>query len=294
MSTARARVAAIAGVLVAASQQLPAQSVGKMLESDFRNFGGDLWAVWTSPVHAHGRDWLIAGSTVALSGLVSIWDDDVDRWMVEHRDASQWSALKEVREGGIAFSGKTITPIALGALAIGLITKNQAIQDGIFGCIASYVSGSVVRNQVAYRLIARRRPAPEKGSPEPPAADSDDQYDIELPGQSDWGQHSLPAGHAANVLACASFLNHRFAMGVIEPALYVVSTGVGVGRLVDRRHWTSDTMLGMVFGYAIGKEVAKRSSARVAKRAMAPSVSTSSFYITPAGGGISAGWRATF
>lgn len=294
MSPARARVAAIAAMLIAAGRQLPAQSAGKMLESDFRNFGGDVWAVWTSPVHARGRDWLIAGSTVALSGLISIWDDDVDRWMVERRDASQWSALEEVREGGIAFSGKTITPIALGALAIGLITRNQAIQDGIFGCVASYVSGSVVRNQVAYRLIARRRPAPEKGVPEPPAADGDDQYDIDLPGQSDWGQHSLPAGHAANVIACASFLNHRFSMSVIEPALYVVSTGVGMGRLVDRRHWTSDTVLGMVFGYAIGKEVAKRSSARMVKRAMEPSVSNASFYITPAAGGISAGWRTTF
>jgi membrane-associated phospholipid phosphatase len=129
---------------------------------------------------------------------------------------------------------------------------------------------------------------------EPPAADSDDQYDIELPGQSDWGQHSLPAGHAANVIACASFLNHRFAMGVVEPALYLVSTGVGVGRLVDRRHWTSDTVLGMVFGYAIGKEVAKRSSARADKRAMQRAASLSSFYITPAAGGLSAGWRSTF
>lgn len=223
----RIRISAIAGALIVVGQQLPAQSVGKMLGADVRDFGGDVWAVWTSPVHARGRDWLIAGSAVAASGLASLWDDDVDRWMVEHRNASQWSALREVREGGIAF----------------------------------------------------------RDAPQPPPADRDDQYDIEVPGRSDWGQHSLPAGHVANVVACASFLNHRFSMGAIEPALYLVSTGVGVGRLVDRRHWTSDTMLGMVFGYAIGKEVAARSSSRAARHGLGASASSSRFYIAPAASG---------
>jgi hypothetical protein len=37
---------------------------------------------------------------------------------------------------------------------------------------------------------------------------------------------------------------------------------VGVGRLVDRRHWTSDTVLGALFGYAVGKEIALRSLER--------------------------------
>lgn len=294
MSVEARRIAVIAAMGMAAAQELSAQSVGKMVESDLRNFAGDVWAVWTSPVHARGKDWMIAGSTVAVAALTSVWDDDVDRWMVEHRNASQWSALREVREGGVAFSGKTITPIAIGTLAIGLITKNHAIQDGIFGCVASYTAGSVLRNQVAYRLIARRRPAPDKNAPDPPAADGDDQYDMELPGQSDWGQHSLPAGHAANVIACASFLNHRFSMGVVEPALYLIGTSVGVGRLVDRRHWTSDTVLGLVFGYAIGKEVATRSSSRAARYGIEKATSTSSFYITPAMSGITAGWRATF
>ena len=276
------------------------QSVGRMIESDLKNFGGDIIAVWMSPFRGSGKDWLIAGATVAVSAASSIADDDVDRWMVRNRNSSGWSALKEVREGGLAFSGKTITPIAIGLFGVGLATKSEGLQDGLFGCLSSYVSGSVVRNQIAYRLVARRRPSPDKSGPETAAAQQDDQYDIELPGKADWGQHSMPAGHAANIIACASFLNHRFSMGPVEPMLYLLSAGVGVGRLVDRRHWTSDTVLGMVFGYAIGKQVATRSLRRAEKRdakrdAQAGSERTARFYVGPgASSALTAGWTITF
>ena len=290
-------IAMAAGSLIS-SRSASGQSVGRMIESDLKNFAGDVVAVWASPLHGRGRDWLIAGATFAVSAASSIADDDVDRWMVRHRNASEWSALKEVREGGLAFSGKTITPIAIGLLGVGLATKNESLQDGLFGCLSSYVSGSVVRNQVAYRLVARRRPSPDKSGPEAAAAKQDDQYDIDVPGESEWGEHSFPAGHAANIMACASFLNHRFSLSVVEPGLYMLATGVGVGRLVDRRHWTSDTVLGMVFGYAIGKEVAKRSLRRAekrnGKRDQALGGSAARLYAGPNESGFSFGWRTTF
>jgi membrane-associated phospholipid phosphatase len=271
-----------------------AQSVGRMLGDDLKNLGGDVWDVWTSPFRAHGSDWMLAAGTVGAAGAVSIWDDDVDRWMVSHRDASAWSALKELREGGYAFSGKTITPIAVGALVVSLAVKNQPVQDGLFGCTASWAAGTVVRNQIIYRAVSRRRPSPDRGEIEPPPARQGDQYDFDSPGRGDWGWKSIPAGHVANVLACASFLNHRFHMGYVEPVLYLVTAGVGVGRMVDRRHWTSDTVLGTVFGYAIGREVALRSSRRAGHRADSAAARTSGFYVTPGVVGTSLGWRSTF
>jgi hypothetical protein len=277
------------------------QSVGKMVVDDFKNFGGDVWSVWTSPFRARPMDWLYAGAVVGGSAAFMPIDDNIDRWMVDNK--SKFGFLKEVREGGAGFTGKYVTLPAGALLVYGIATKNQKIQDGVFGCGASYMSGTLLRNYVLYPLISRDRPSPVKGAESPPAVEGD-QYEISFPGHygrdsAAWGTHSLPAGHAANIISCVSFLNNRFEMGVAEPILYIVSAGVGLGRIVDRRHWTSDTFIGMAFGYAIGKEVARRSSNRAAARAttvgVAPGPSLlSKAYVDAGPKGITFGWKTTF
>src|SRR3954466_1927306 len=240
-----------AGLLLLIPAMLPAQSVGRMLQDDLRNYGGDLWAVWTSPLRATPQGWLTTGLMIGASAAVSPLDDNVDRWMVRNEGNSAWSAIKELREGGRAFSGTYVTPAAGLTLVYGLATKDKKVQEGIFGCLAAYTSGSVVRTYVLYNLVGRERPDSSRDEAiTSPAASEGDQYNFTFPGKSEWGMHSLPAGHAANIMACATYLNRRFDMGVVEPLLYAVTAGIGTGRLVDRRHWTSDTFLGMAFGYA--------------------------------------------
>jgi membrane-associated phospholipid phosphatase len=287
----------LAGLLLTPAL-LPAQSVGKMLGDDLKNFGGDVWAVWISPFRATPQGWLTTGLMVAGSAAISPLDDNVDRWMVRNEGNSAWSALHALREdGGALFSGKYVTPAAGLALVYSLATKDRKIQEGIFGCAASYVSGSVLRNYVLYALVGRERPDSSRtDSITSPPASEGDQYNFTFPGKKAWGMHSMPAGHAANIMACATFLNTRFEMGIVEPVLYVVTAGIGVGRLVDRRHWTSDTFLGMAFGYAIGREVAKRSLVRANQGAAggAAAAALSKAYINPTKNGITVGWKTTF
>jgi membrane-associated phospholipid phosphatase len=262
MRYARTTIVALAPLLIVASTAA-AQSVGQMLDRHARASAGDAWAVWTSPFHAGPRDFTLAAAALAISAAVSPLDDDADRWMVRHRDSPSWSAVTALREGGAAFSGRTITPIAIGAFAVGLATNNDRLQEALFGCLTAYGASSGVRTYVAYPLFARQRPDTGRGGvPMPPAAQGD-QYRITFPGSSDWGLHSAPGGHITNVAACASFLSHRFHLGPgVSPVLYALAAGVGVGRLVDRRHWLSDTVLGLFFGYAVGKEIALRSGRR--------------------------------
>ena len=288
-----------AALLVLIPGVLPAQSVGKMLENDFRNFGGDVWAVWTSPFRAGPKDWMLTGLALGATAAISPLDDDVDRWMVRNESNGAWRAIKDLREGGRFFSGTYVTPIAGGALLYSLATKNTKIQEGIFGCLAAYASGSVVRNYVFYYLIGRERPdSARTDSINSPPANEGDQYEFTFPGKSEWGMHSMPAGHAANIMACATFLNTRFEMGYAEPVIYAVTAGIATGRLVDRRHWASDTFIGLTFGYAIGKEVAKRSLNRANQYGGASGAAASTLskaYVSPArGGGLTFGWKTTF
>ena len=123
------------------------------------------------------------------------------------------------------------------------------------GCAAAYGAESVSRTAL-YRLVARTRPRNANG----------DQYDFDVPGSDDWNRHSFFGGHAANIMACATFWNHRFSLGAAEPLLYALAGAVGAARIADRRHWTSDTVLGEIYGYAIGRAVARRARQRAAWR----------------------------
>jgi membrane-associated phospholipid phosphatase len=208
--------------------------------------------------------------------------------------------LDPVRQGGALYSGKYIAPAVGGLYLVGLVTKSQSLRDGVWGCLASYTSGSIVRNTLLYRVIARTRPDSSKSHPNgyvAPPTQSGDQYDIEL-GSSSWGRHSFPGGHVANIASCAGFLAKRFDMGYAEPVVYLVTAGVGVGRIVDRRHWTSDTMIGAIFGYAIGKEIATRTLHR--KEGAAGNAGAGrgglmeGFYVAPSGNRLEVGWHRSF
>ena len=295
--TITTKILLAAGIVAATVAPAGAQSIGKELGSDVRDFGGDVVAVWLSPLHAHPRDWALTLGTFAGGAALSPIDDDVDRYMYRHRyDWFYDKALSPVREGGVMFSGKYIVPVAGAAYVVGLATHNRALRDGFLGCISAYASTSVVRSVVAYNLVARTRPdsARDAANASPPAKEGD-QYKIDF-GHGGWGRNSFPAGHTANMAACASFLSHRFESRAVATVAYTFAGAVAVGRLVDRRHWTSDSFVGWVFGYAAGKLVAERTLRR--ERAAGGDATTVTndrgLYFTTIGDRAAFGWQTTF
>ena len=96
----------------------------------------------------------------------------------------------------------------------------------------------------------------------PTGASDGAQYVFHVPARG-YGDHSFPGGHVATMATCATFLSYRFELGVVEPALVVLVTAMGIGRMADRGHWLSDQVVGVAFGYAIGKEVARRQKRRL-------------------------------
>ena len=286
-------IAVLAMMSLSGRRDAGAQSVARIMGSDIKNSVGDAWAVWTSPVHGRPRDWLLAAGTVAASAAFMPVDDVVDRWALKQQNDAVWSSIKQFREGGVAFSGRQITPVALGLYAVGIVVHSPELREGLVGCATAYGATSVVRTFVVYPLVARTRPDSGRSISEAPPARSGDQYDFHVPGSRVWGLHSLPGGHITNVAACAAFLTKRFDMGVAAPLPWLVVGAVGVGRLLDRRHWLSDEILGGFFGYAVGKEIALRSLRR-SSHASATTASQSNLSIGPAPGGIAIRWTRLF
>lgn len=277
-----------------------AQSVGKMVVDDVTNAARDFGAIWISPFRGSGRDYLIAGGVLAGAAVLSPLDDDVDRWAVRNRDRGVLDAIRPLRRGGDFYSLNKATPYVGGLYLVGLATKHRGIRDGIFGCAAAYGANTTIRHQVVYRLIGRNRPDTLRNRPEgyvPPGATQGDQYEFDFPANG-YGEHSFPGGHVATMATCATFLSHRFEMGVVEPMLAVLVAGMGVGRLADQGHWLSDQVVGVAFGYAVGREVARRQKRRLERERMGGTVvetaSRPGPYIGADENGTRIGWQHSF
>jgi len=307
---AAAGLTLVAALPMLAPSALPAQSVVQNIGNDFRNVGRDLIGVWRSPLDARGRDWLAFAGTLAAGAVVVPIDDNIDRWAVRNDSAGRFGFLEEVRDGGsIDLSGKQVVPIAAGFYVLGLVKSDASMREAVLGCLTAWQANSLPRKYIAYKLIGRQRPYDHKSDPDITAKD---QYQFEVPRRGDWGSRSFPGGHVANAVACASFWSNRFSWGPAEAGLWALALGTGVGRIVDRGHWTSDQIVGGVYGYAVGKVIAQRSRKRMeARRAEAARTSTGTtpaalsapapilngadgLYFDAGARGVTLGWRRTF
>jgi membrane-associated phospholipid phosphatase len=275
------RIRAIAGLvaLTLSGRAASAQTVGQILEDDFRNVGKDILSIWGAPFDGTGRDYLIAAGSLAIFGVSMIADQEVSDWAIENEDNAYFRFIKPLRRGGKLFTGKYAVPPIAALYIIGVATKNQDMRDFVLGCGAAWMGESPPRKLVAYAF----------GRARPDSIPNDPQVWELGGGYDNWMMRSFPGGHLANVMGCVSFWNNRFRMGAVEPLLWAFAASVGAGRLADEAHWFSDQLIGGILGYAVGKELAHRSLNREAERAARRSgtagalgtLRSGTFYMTP-------------
>jgi len=252
----------------------------------------DVLHIWVSPFRAEGRDWISALGVAAGAVALLPVDDQVDSWIVRHSNAAIVHAVSPWDENhpnlGDLSTGQRLLPISVALLVPGMISDNRKLREAGWGCLSAWQASSTIR-QAVYAGISRERPSIAEG----------DQYAITTPG-GEWEYHSFFAGHATNAWACTSFWNSRFHLGALEPILYAGATGITLSRMKDRRHWASDTWVGIAAGYAMGRSVAARYARREAKRNAKPEAEPirASFLeglsVAPIRGGLALGWSGIF
>jgi PAP2 superfamily len=241
-----------------ASAQLRGDSAWRAIQ----RLGGDAWSVWTSPAHAHASDAVGAGAVIAATGVAAVLDEPVQHWISTHPNAWPVAMLGPLRESAHypAYelgSGQFLLPISAALYLAGSVSKSQGLRDAGLGCATAHLTAAGVRGLV-FLFVQRDRP---RLSP-------DDPFNIRLRGTRDWNKHSFFSGHIANSMGCASFLAHRFDLHLAEPIIYGYVIAIGAGRVLDGRHWLSDTVVGALFGYVVGRTISTRMMAR--ERAAAP------------------------
>lgn len=243
-----------------ASAQLRADSSWRAL----RRLGGDVWSIWTAPVHARARDAEGVAAVMAATGVGAALDEPLQHWITTHPNAWPVAILSPLRESAHypAYelgSGQFLLPISAALYLAGSFSKSQGVRDAGLGCATAHLTAAGVRGLV-FLFVQRDRP---RLSP-------DDPFHIRFGGTRDWNKHSFFSGHIANSMGCASFLAHRFDLHLAEPVIYGYVSAIGAGRVLDGRHWLSDTVVGALFGYVVGRTISARMLARERTAAQTP------------------------
>jgi hypothetical protein len=292
--TMRLRVTIVGTTILALSgaTRASAQVTFRTTGHELRDALADVLHIWTSPLHAEQRDWIATIGVAAGAAALLPVDDQVDSWIVRHPNAAVTEATKPWRETnpnlGDLSTGQRLLPISAVLIVSGMVSDNRKLREAGWGCLSAWQASSTTR-ELMYATISRERPSVGNG----------DQYAIDVPG-GEWDFHSFYAGHAANAVACTTFWNTRFHLGVLEPVLYASAAGISFSRMADRRHWASDTWIGIAAGYAMGRSMTARYARREARREEKPErerIRTSlleGLRVAPAPGGLAVAWSGKF
>ena len=242
-------------------------------------------------MQADRRDWISAIGVAAGGAALLPVDDQVDLWIVRHPNAAIIRAVAPFDEDhpnlGDLSTGQRLLPISAVLLVSGMVSDNRKLREAGWGCLSAWQASSSIRAAL-YAGVSRERPSIAEG----------DQYAVTTPG-GEWGYHSFFAGHAANAWACTTFWNSRFHMRLLEPVLYAGAAGITFSRMKDRRHWASDTWIGIAAGYAMGRSVAARYAQRESRREQKDAEPIRASFleglsVAPTRGGIALGWSGVF
>lgn len=237
-----------------ASAQVTLRTTGQELG----NVVTDVAYIWTAPFHASSRSWLDAAAAAATFAVLLPADDDIDAWIVDHPRAVPLRLVDPFRERhkeiARLVTARRILPMSAVLVTAGMLTGTRGLREAGYGCVSGWTMSNSMRYAI-YAAVSRERPSSANG----------DQHLWELRG-GEWEQHSFIGGHAMNAWTCITFLNTRFDLGVAEPLLYGVAAASALARMADRRHWASDTFLGVVIGYASGRTIAGRYARREERR----------------------------
>ena len=226
-----------------------------------------------------------------MTGITLVMDDNLDRWMRANESAWPMDVIEPFRADQspnleALGSGPVLLGFSGGLYVLGLIFGSEDLREAGIGC-ASAEHGQTILRWALYKGVGRRRPSVAEG----------DQYLFDIPG-GDWYSRSFYGGHAANIMTCASYFNHRFHLSVAEPVIMGLALGVGFARVADRAHWLSDTVLGAAVGYFMGRAVAHRQLERKADRQgrvlEREERASGRIFATHDGERLLVGWRRTF
>lgn len=192
-----------------------------------------------APVKWSGKEWIAAGAFIGGTVLLYQYDSKIR----DYFQSKQTDLGHNITKYGLEPWGGVYTFSTLALFyGQGLIWKNERSKKvALMGIKAFVLSGLYV--QIPKMLLNRHRP-----------------YHDDPPNPHIWDGPSLdmykgfPSGHTTSVFAVAAVIASEYRETIWVPIVtYSLASMVGLSRMYDDNHWSSDVFFGAAFGWAIGK-----------------------------------------
>ncbi len=199
-----------------------------------RNILVDQKAFWTSPARLRVRDlrWVLPLSGLT-AGLIAA-DTRIEAHLPD--GAGFIDGTRIFSTAGVAALGGTAGVLYVWGRFGAEEHKREA---GLLS--AEAVANSVIVFEVSKFATGRERP-----------------LEGDRQGRFWHGGRSFPSGHAAIAWSTATVLAHEYPTRVSKIVAYGLASAITVSRVTGRRHFASDTFVGSVVGWHMGRQIFRR------------------------------------
>jgi membrane-associated phospholipid phosphatase/opacity protein-like surface antigen len=203
----------------------------------------DTGTILTSPLRWETRDWLVVAGVGLTAGGLMFADHGVRNYLQKKRTDDTADVSQIFRPFGSFVPAALVAGIHVTGHAFDLPKLKAASADALE---ASLITAGVFVTPLKF-FTGRSRPDVNEGSA---------QYEPLHLGTS------LPSFTTAHAFSVASVLSEHFPHPALSVLAYGLAGAVGLTRIHDDKHWTSDVFLAAAIGTAVGKTVVKLNEGR--------------------------------
>ena len=222
-------------------------------KSYFILLGSDLKQDFTKPFHMKRKDWGKLGLFTAGIAAMTFADEPIQKQAIKLRNNTP--AATNISKYVTNFGG-SYEFITLGGLGLyGIIFKNEKIKTTTLLASQAYIAGALVESVTKF-ITGRTRP-----SYYDPTAEAEPTFKGPFGNTShDYSgsrsNSSFPSGHATVAFAAATVYAMEYRSTVWVPIVsYSLASLIGVSRITENKHWTTDVLVGAMLGYLTGRQI---------------------------------------
>lgn len=233
----------------------PTENLPITFSTYFILLGSNVKQQFTAPFHQTGKEWIRIGMyTAGIAAISTLVDEPVQHFAAKIKDSSE--TVSSISNYAMRF-GDPYQLYIMGALGTyGFVFHNKKMQTTTLLATQSYLIAEALDRTIKF-LTGRQRPEyydPKQPEPEPKFHGPSIYVGKDIHGNKLYG--SFPSGHTMNAFAIATVYAMQYKDKPWVPALaYGAASLVGLSRIVQNKHWTTDVLVGATLGYLDGREV---------------------------------------
>jgi membrane-associated phospholipid phosphatase len=210
-----------------------------------------------APLHFNAKQWLYTGIAAGITTTLIFADEDIDAWARSQKQKHKWvnASSPVISEFG---SNYGLYVVFANGLISAALKDEKGVQTSLLATQAFITSG--IWAQAIKLLTGRERPKASYIFSHVEGGRWHGVFSkyLELTpdDRSRFSYDAFPSGHTATAFSIATVFATQYSDRKAIPIIcYSAATAVGISRLTEHEHWSSDVFVGALLGYLSGKQV---------------------------------------